>query len=59
MRSSKEENKVDGRVTYGEIEIFLLENSGELFHNDSGKYGIAKVFVYRFTRLLKFIACQL
>ncbi|KAG1457852.1 hypothetical protein G6F46_006691 [Rhizopus delemar] len=40
LRFSKEENKVDGCVLFGDVEVFLLETSGKLFHNESGKYGL-------------------
>lgn len=40
LRSSKEENKVDGCVLFGDVKVFLLETSGKLFHNESGKYGL-------------------
>ena len=42
LRTSKEENKVDGYVLFGDVEVFLLETSG-LDHMKSN-FGVLTMF---------------
>lgn len=40
LRSFKEEHKVDAYILDGDLEVCLLETSGKLLYNESGKHGL-------------------